>query len=241
MNITPFDYLDAVFCNKALYEISFDRELADEYRLLLVKAASRSLIPDLTKMDLASVLPRGGPWTQAIGKSSYFGRVLRTEWHELLLIGAVSIMEHTSRGAYPKYKAYAFPIEHPPSNDLHALARLVAKNRFQEAYDWSSTITPGIWFIQDLSERAYSVIEAGVLLHAAKQYLSNPNHIFRSLVLAEEDLEDIRKTRWYWPWTLPGDSFVMLTSTTISKHFSSRTREWLDDRSRVRRTTAPLV
>lgn len=197
----------------ATHRIAFFRDTTDSFQVVVEPTSPRARdVVELTKQDVMQVLPKGSRWQHVLGWRSLMGQWITAAEGKLLLLGVVTVERHPLRGAFPTM--YGFVGCNPGPELCRALngtARRISptpvKNMPSYGVFWCDS--------EDLDDHSH--VEAAVLHSAAERYTQPTSFEFRSMVLSEDDVPPLTKSR----------SSLIVTSSKTQDGFGAWTKRRL--------------
>lgn len=211
--------VDTWFADGAVSLISLDRDESDTFNLSIENLSdSKEVIP--TRATAFELLPAGSKWTQVVGWHSYIGIPFPPQNPQWIALGAETVVQHATRGAYPLFRAYTHQL--PSSSNLIERLEKLADSLHILSIDEQKSVNGTNGLIRTTSEtpQDHHWIESWILRYAMKTYTDNTRLpiLFRTLVLSESQL-----TAEKYPHPKSGNEppdCMMATVPAIEKTFS---------------------
>jgi hypothetical protein len=225
-----FDDVTKSLAYGAQYHLSCVRDEEDNYVIRFKGTEENALL----KEDVVPLMPKGSQWRPGLDWRSFFGRFLNVRGRCWLALGGQRIVPHPSRGAYPIFRAYLFPFDHPHSTSFYgrpvsevtqALSRAVG---VLSANPTPLTIGRGVSGViktENTTPSDHIRLEASIMEAANDAYQFGRHLEFSTLILCDGEFEDLGAHHGCGE---TGDaSFIVGTVPSITRSFSKQHREWL--------------
>jgi hypothetical protein len=210
--------VDTWFADGAVSLINLDRDESDTFDLSIENLTdSEATIP--TRVTAFELLPAGSKWAQVVGWHSYIGIPFPPKNPEWIALGAETVVEHPTRGAFPLFRAYVHPF--PLSSDLiECLEKFAASlHTLTGAEQGAVNGANGLIRTTSKSPQEHHWIESCIIRYAAAVYRKQTTapFLFRTLVLSESQLTGEKYPR---PRITADPRCIMATVPAIEKLFS---------------------
>jgi len=193
-DLSVIQSVDKWFGDGAVSVIKLDRDASDTFNLSVQNLSNSDqdseVIP--TRATAFELLPAGSKWAQAVGWHSYIGIPFPPQNPQWIALGAETVVEHQTRGAYPLFRAYThqFPLS---SNLIERLDKLaVSLYQLSEKEQKSVKHFNGLIRATSHSPQEHLWIESWIIRYAARSYSQQRTlpFLFRTLVLSETELKN---------------------------------------------------
>lgn len=190
-----FEILCEIFEGRTGFHVVFDRNEKDEFILNVRHLPGKSQSVDKPpESDLLDLLPQGSNWSQAIGWRSFFGIPYRFGERLWLALGLVKILEHDHRGAFPRSEIYLIDFQ---SEKLGELVNRIGNHITQEDGGDDSIPRQGALMGEAVEPSEHRQMEERILRGAAEAYAEGNKLMFRTAVLAENEIPNSRFLRFF--------------------------------------------
>lgn len=231
--------LDKIFKEWSCFSVSFSRDATDSFSLSIDR--TRNLKTDIiTREDVFPLLPPGSNWIQAVGWSSYFGIPLRIKENVWYAIGAIDILPHSHRGAYPVIKAYLNLLEFLPLKELEILvneldtANILKKGIIKDPFEGSRAKRLKILRATSMNKEEHKFIEAWIINYAIEAYRRKSELMFRTLLLSyEENFDPNKIVKISTTSSICSKESIIATVDPILKFFPRKVQEKLSGKELI--------
>lgn len=221
-NVPVFEKLVNIFGEGATFVVE-QNYLRKQFTLSVQKFLA-SENTDLSKADVVrlGLLPSGSRWRQGIGWHSYFGVPFRLDNKQWVAIGAVTIIKHQKRSAYPLFLALIYRL-HTEKNKSLALKLNDLAYEINPSAKNVNRVRSGIIYSGKHNQAEHTFLEARIIKNAALSYENSKNPLlFRTVILSEDQ---IMKPGYPAPNFWGSKSgYLMATVPAIHKTFSLLTK-----------------
>lgn len=222
MSIETFKMFDFLK-NTASQVLYFNRDKDDSFEFGLKILREKGELP-LKKNELSFLLPSGSKWQSLIGWRSIFCIPLTKGNVKFYVLGVEEVLPHETRGAYPILHAYIFQ----EIKELYVALRDIRAILFDKSVPENLVCEyNGVLSVRSKKPVNYKKHELWIMKCAEKKYMMGEPILFRTLILNELHLEQIKSLSFFNlilgdsnKITIENNRYLLGSSKDIESRFS---------------------